>query len=81
MFLKELVGDLQKDTYTVTGLSLSILTCAMFQILYDPQSILHNCMTFLSLDVDYCTDTAVVMFKLFPVQTLLHSFSLLNLVT
>ena len=74
VFLKKSVGNLQKNTDTVPGLALGILTCTMLQIFHDPQCILHDRMTFRSLDVDNRSDPAVIMFKLFPVQTLLHFY-------
>ena len=29
------MGNLEKDTYTVTGFAFCILTCAVFQMFYD----------------------------------------------
>ena len=34
-FLEKFMGNLEKDTYTVTGFAFCILTCAMFQMFYD----------------------------------------------
>ena len=34
-FLEKFMGNLEKDTYTVTGFAFCILTCAVFQMFYD----------------------------------------------
>ena len=67
------MGDLQKDTNTVTGFSLCILTCTMLQMFYDPESIRNSFMCFLSFDVDNCADTTVVMLKFLAIQALFFS--------
>jgi len=34
-FLEKFMGNLEKDTYTVTSFAFCILTCAVFQMFYD----------------------------------------------
>ena len=72
-FFEKFMGDLQKDTNTVTGFSLCILTCTMLQMFYDPESIRNSFMCFLSFDVDNCADTTVVMLKFLAIQALFFS--------
>ena len=64
---EELVGDLQEDTYTVSGLSFCIFTCTMFQIFYDFQSIFHCSVAFDTFAVDDRSDTTVIMLKLLSI--------------
>mgnify|MGYP007116398016 CR=1 FL=1 len=61
-FLK-FVGDLKKDTDTITGFSFCILTSTMLKILYDLKSIGNCIMCFLSFYINNGSDTAVIMFK------------------
>ena len=53
-----------KDTYTVTGFSFRIFSCSVFQILYDLQGVFHGIPAFYAFDIDACTNTAVIVFKL-----------------
>lgn len=57
------MGDLQHDADTVSGLSLRVLTCAVFQIFYNVKGLLHGAVARNTLDIGYGTDTAVVMLK------------------
>ena len=66
-FFEEFVGDLQQDTYTVSGLSLCIFSCAMLQIFYDFQSIFYCGVAFDAFAVDDCSDTTVIMLKLLSI--------------
>ena len=68
-FLKEFVGDLQHDADTVSGLSLRVLTCAVFQIFYNVKGLLHGAVARNTLDIGYGTDTAVVMLKARIIKT------------
>ena len=60
--------DLNQNPYAVTCLSLCILSSPVLQILYDFQGILHGLTRLGTLDVDNCTNPAVVMFKFCPVK-------------
>ena len=64
---KEFVGNLQKNTYTITGFSFRIFTCSVFQIFYNFQCIFHRLMALYTFAVHYGTDTAVIMFKLLTI--------------
>ena len=77
-FFEKFMGNLQKDTYTVTGLAFRILTCTMLQMFYDPESICNSFMCFLSFDIDNCTDTTVVMLKFLAIQALIFSHCFLH---
>lgn len=57
------MGDLKKDTDTITGFSFCILTSTMLKILYDLKSIGNCIMCFLSFYINNGSDTAVIMFK------------------
>ena len=69
--LKKFVGDLKKDTDTITGFSFCILTSTMLKILYDLKSIGNCIMCFLSFYINNGSDTAVIMFKFRAVEALL----------
>ena len=66
-FFEEFVGDLQQDTYTVSGLSLCIFSCTMLQIFYDFQSIFYCGVAFDAFTVDDRSDTTVIMLKLLSI--------------
>ena len=68
--LEKLMGNLKKDTNTITGFSFCIFSCTVLQILYDPQCIGNCIMGFFSFDINNCSDSAVVMFKLLSVKSL-----------
>jgi len=61
------MGDLQEDTYTVSGFSFCIFSCTMFQIFYDFQSILYSSVAFDTFAVDDRSDTTVIMLKLLSI--------------
>ena len=75
-FFEKFMGNLQKDSHTVTGFSFRIFTCPVLQMLYDTQCIGNCIMSLFAFDVDNCTDTTVVMFKFLAIQTLIffHHF-------
>ena len=66
-FFEKLMGDLQEDTYTVSGFSFCIFSCTMFQIFYDFQSILYSSVAFDTFAVDDRSDTTVIMLKLLSI--------------
>ena len=69
-FLKELMGYLQKNTYTVSGLSFCVLSCSVLQVLYDLKRS-GNCTVALhAFDIYDRTDTAVIVFKTLTVKSL-----------
>ena len=74
-FFKKFMGNLQKDPYSVTSLAFCILSCTMFQMLYNPQGIGNCFMCFFAFNIYYCTDTAVIMFKLPAIKPLLFFLS------
>ena len=51
-FFEKFMGNLQKNTYTVTGLAFRILTGSVLQILYDLQRILYGRAALLSVNID-----------------------------
>ncbi len=61
--LKEAVGDLQKDTHTVSGLAFRILSGSVLQMLYDLKRACYGGMTLPALDIYNSADTAVVVLK------------------
>ena len=65
------MGDLEQDTDAVTGLSVSVFTCAMLQLFHDFQGIVYRGMGFAALDVHHAADTAGIMLKLRIIQPLL----------
>ena len=69
--LEKLVRDLKQYTNTVTGLSFCILTGTMFQILHNPKCIADCLVCLNTLNVYYCTNTAVVMLKAAIIHALL----------
>ena len=79
-FLKELVGYLQKNTDTISGLSFCVLSCSVFQVLYDLKRSGNCAVALHTLNIYDRTDTAVVVFKPLAVKPLrdiiLHSFTL-----
>ena len=58
---EELVRYLCKDTNTVSGLTLSVLSGSMLQSLNYDESVSNQLMAYLSVDLDYCTDTTVII--------------------
>ncbi len=50
-FFKKFMGNLQKDPYSVTSLSFCILSCTMFQMLYNPQGIGNCFMCFFAFNI------------------------------
>ena len=79
-FLKELMGYLQKNTDTVSGLSFCVLSCSVFQVLYDLKRSGNCAVALHALNIYDRTDTAVIVFKTLTVKSLrdiiLHSFTL-----
>ena len=69
------MGNLKQDANTVASLSLCILSCPVFQVFHDFQGIFHGLMAFYAFTVHNGSDTAVVMFKLLPVQSFIFSHS------
>ena len=59
---------LREDSHAVSRLALRILTGTMLQILHNPKRILHDGTALFALDIDTRADTAVVVFKLRPVE-------------
>ena len=66
------VGYLKKDAHTVPGLSFCILSCPVLQVFYDLQRSRHCPMAPPAFNIYDGADPAVVMFKTFPVQSLLY---------
>ena len=69
-FAEESVRNLQKNTDAVSGFSFRILSCSVFQVLYNPEGARNSIVTFYAFNIYNCTDSAVIMFKAFPVQSL-----------
>ena len=59
-----------KDTNSITSLSGSVLTGSMLKILYNLKSIINYLVAFLSFNIDYRTNTTVVMFELAVIQAI-----------
>ena len=69
-FFEEFMGNLKKDSNTVTGFALCVFSCTMVQILYDPECICNCIMGFFSFNIDHGSDTTVVVFKFLAVKSL-----------
>ena len=72
-FLEELVGNLHKDSDTVTGFSGRIFTCTVLKFFNNAKSIVYDLVCLLSINIDYCTDSACIMFKLWLVKCVSHT--------
>lgn len=74
--LKKLVGDLEEDAHAVTGLSLSVLSRSMLQLLHDFQRTVHRLIALAALDVHHGSDAAGIVLKRRVIQAaLLIAFS------
>ena len=58
------MGNLKQDADAVAGFSLCVLAGPVLQVFYDPESIFHCLMGFKTLDIDHCSDSAVIMLKI-----------------
>ena len=65
--LKKFMGNLRQNSHAITCFSFRILTGTMLQVFHNLQSIFHCLTAFSALDIDAGTDTAVIMFKGFPI--------------
>ena len=63
------VGYLKENTYTITSFTFCILTCSVFKIFYDTECIRYCLMCLYSFDADNCTDTTVIMLKLWVIKS------------
>lgn len=66
-FLKKLVRDLKQDPHAVSRLPLCVFSRPVLQMLYDLERAGYGTVAFPALDVYDRADTAVVVFKAFPV--------------
>lgn len=62
------MGNLQQDPDTVPGLSLAVLTSAVFKIRNDLQRIFYRIMGSSAFNIDDGTDPSVIMFKIRMIQ-------------
>ena len=60
---------LKENTYTITSLTFRILTCSVFEILYDTKSIRYCLMSLYSFDAYNCTDTTVIVYELWVIKS------------
>ena len=68
---EKIIRYLNKNTNAVTGFSLCVLTCTVFKLFNDRESILNNLSGALSLDIYYSADSAVIVLELGAVKSLL----------
>ena len=66
--------NLCQDSDTISCLSLCILSGSMLQIFHDMQCTCYCTVAFLTFNINDCSNTAVIMFKTFTIQTLLWDF-------
>ena len=78
-FFEKFMRNLQKDTNTITGLSLCIFTGTMLQMFYNPERIGNCIMSFFTFYIYNSTDPAVVVFKFTAVQTMIFSAYFLHI--
>ncbi len=64
----KLMRHLRENTHAVSRLALRVLSGSVLQILHNLKRILHSGAALFAFDVDAGADTAVVVFKLRPVQ-------------
>ena len=67
---EESVGNLQKNSHAVSGLSFRILSCSVFQVFHNPEGACNSTVAFHTFNIYNCTDPAVIMFKTLTVQSL-----------
>ena len=70
-FREKPVGNLKENPHSVSRLSLGVLSGSVFQVLHNPQRLLHRVPALSSFHVHHGADAAVVMFKLGPIKALL----------
>ena len=63
------MGYLKHNADTITGLAFGILSCTVFKILHNAECVLNRLVSLDSLDINDCTDTTVIMFKLWIIQS------------
>ena len=80
-FFKEFVRNLKQNTDAVTGLSLCVLSCPVLQVFHNLQCIFHGFVALNAFAVHYGSDTAVVVFKLLPIQSFIFSHSQIPLLS
>jgi hypothetical protein len=56
--------NLCEDSHAVSHLSGGILTCAVLQFLHNVQGVIHHAVVLPSVDIDYSSDAAGIMFHL-----------------
>ncbi len=75
---EEFMGNLQKNSYAVSRFPFRILSCPVFQILYNLQCIFYGLVGLDSLNIHHCADSAVVMFKAWVIHAHGCSFRFLH---
>ena len=66
--------NLCQNTHAISCLSFCIFSGSVLKLFYNTQGSCHCTMCLFAFDIDNCTNTTVIMFKTFTIQTLLWDF-------